>query len=163
MVILSPRLTWGLWDPFTNGRTYFMAYFHGAPPLTTYIQWGHVIFQGIAAASPTTPPASPTENYRVKSSPTGRVGRGEAPMSKELCTFPKKAAELTFHFSDFFFLVDRCTLPIRQICEVNECLQAFGGYICFIFGSSFGSSLLGACSPTIFGIIRSKVFFSRFS
>ena len=83
-----------------------MAYFHGAPPLTTYIQWGHVILQGIAAASRTTPPASPTENYRWNILSTGRVGRSAN--EKELCTFPKKAAELTLHFSDFFVLVDRC-------------------------------------------------------
>lgn len=101
-LLVSPRLTWGLWHPFPNGRTYFM----GPRPSLLTSSWGHVILQGIAAASLTTPPASPTENYRW--SPLPQVGLGEAPMSKELCTFPKKAAELTLHFSDFFVLVDRC-------------------------------------------------------
>ena len=80
--------------------------FMGPRPSLLTSSGGHVILQGIAAASRTTPPASPTENYRWNILSTGRVGRSAN--EKELCTFPKKAAELTLHFSDFFVLVDRC-------------------------------------------------------
>lgn len=100
MVILSPRLTWGLWDPFPNGRL-----LHGI------FSWGPAphYLHPVGACNPprisrfTDHPSSFTDRkLPVKSSP--QVGLAEAPMRRNYVHFQRK--QLSWLCTSQ--LVDRC-------------------------------------------------------